>query len=58
MAITPDSKRTIKQEIDRLEGQKAITVARIKTLGDKKDSLVARRDALTIEINNLKADSK
>ena len=57
MAISPASKRTIKQEIDRLEGQKAITVARIKVLGDKKDSLVARRDALTVEINNLKADS-
>jgi hypothetical protein len=57
MAITPDSKQTIKREIDRLEGQKAIIVARIKLFGDKKDSLVTRRDALTVEINNLKADS-
>lgn len=57
MAITPDSKRTIKQEIERLEGQKAIVVARIKALGDKKDQLVSRRDALTAEIQNLKADS-
>lgn len=56
MAITTDSKRTIRQEIDRLEGQKAIVVARIKALGDKKDSLVARRDALTAEIQNLKSD--
>lgn len=56
MAITPDSKRTIKQEIERLEGQKAITIKRIKQLVDKKGILVARRDALTVEIQNLKAD--
>lgn len=56
MAISKDSKQAIKQELNRLEGQKAITVKRIKALGDKKDALVARRDALTAEIQNLKAD--
>lgn len=56
MAISKDSKQAIKQELDRLEGQKSITVKRIKALGDKKDALVARRDALTAEIQNLKAD--
>lgn len=57
MAISNDSKQAIKDEIDRLQGQKDIIVARIKVIGDKKDSLVTRRDALTVEINNLKADS-
>lgn len=56
MGITNDSKKTIKQEIERLEGQKAIVISRIKSLADKKNSLVARRDALTAEIQNLKAD--
>jgi predicted nuclease with TOPRIM domain len=56
MGITNDSKQAIKQELERLEGQKAIVVARIKALGDKKDSLVAKRDSLTDEISNLKKD--
>lgn len=57
MAISNDSKKTIKREIERLEGQKVIAVKRIKELNDKKDSLVIRRDFLTAEIQNLKADA-
>lgn len=57
MPISNDSKETIKREIDRLQGQKDIVVKRIKDLNDKKDALVTRRDAINIEIQNLKADA-
>lgn len=57
MAISNDSKQTIKREIERLEGQKALAIKRIKELNNKKDSLVIRRDFLTTEIKNLKDDA-
>lgn len=57
MPISNDSKETIKREIDRLQGQKDIVVNRIKYLNDKKNALVTRRDAINIEIQNLKADA-
>ena len=57
MAISNDSKQTIKREIERLQGQKDIAVKRIKDLNDKKDALVIRRDFLTTEIQNLKTDA-
>lgn len=57
MAISNDSKQTIKREIERLEGQKSIAIKRIKELNDKKDMLVIKRDLLTLEIQNLKADA-
>ena len=57
MGITKDSKETLSREIERLNGQKEIVVQRIKKLGDKKDQLVMKRDALTAEIQNMKTDT-
>jgi len=57
MGITKDSKETLSREIERLNVQKEIVVQRIKKLGDKKDQLVMKRDALTAEIQNMKTDT-
>jgi hypothetical protein len=56
MGITSNSRSALRIELDRLQGQKDITVKKIKDLGDKRDALIVRRDVLTDSINKIKQD--
>lgn len=56
MAISGDSKQAIRQEIDRLEGQRNILNKRIQELKEKRDPLILRRDEINTTLDKLKAD--
>lgn len=57
MAISKESKDTLKAEIDKLQFEKNLLNKRIQELSDKKDSLVARRTVINDKINKIQADN-
>ena len=56
MAITGDSKQTLRQEKSKLEESRAIVQKRIDELDVQRTKLVSRKQELTTAINNLKKD--
>lgn len=56
MAITGDSKQALREEKAKLEDQRSQVQKQIDAIDIKKARFVARKQALTVAINNLKDD--
>ena len=56
MAITNDSKDSLKDKKAKLEDQRAFVQKNIDALDEKKARFMVRKQALTRAINNLKTD--